>query len=241
MSTNKTARLLAITLLTAASSAATDAASNDISSSNASFARCSCDLTIGGCDAHCCCDGDCPQSTVNAWELGGECSSYAVFGATLPYEECIARYSKPILDDLRGGFFTYEKIYRQLLCTQNSAKYVAAAQFDDNFLTVNDESQFQAVQTLENRETQKYSFNQAMPESDYIKDKETTGYQPHEFLRGYRQSTSGAGKAYTYEDQVSVGRPGIFGHCLDSYPAKFMENLENDACVPRQSSTVIKD
>lgn len=241
MSPTLAARLLSASLLAAVCAAASASASNDISASNAEFSPCSCDMTEGGCDAHCCCDKDCPEATVNAWELGGECHSYAIFGATLPYDECIARYSQPILDDLRGGFFIYEKLYRQLLCTQNSAAYVDAAQFDANFLTVDDGSQFRAVQTLENKETQKYSFDQAMPESDYIKDKETTGYQPHEFLRGYSQSTSGANKAYTYEDRLSVSRPGIFGHCLDSYPAKFMENLEIEACVPSQAATVIQD
>lgn len=148
----------------------------------------------------------------------------------------MARYRQPILDDLRGGLFIYEKIYRQLLCTWNSAKYVDTAQFDDNLIQATDAAEFEAVKNTENQQISKYSFVEPEIEDNQYDDKETAGYQPLEFLRGYSQSTDGSNKAYAYDDRVSVSRPGIFGHCQDSYPAKFMENLESEPCVPQQAT-----
>lgn len=98
-------------------SAAKDIATNTISPYKNAFSSCSCDLTIGGCDANCCCDRDCETSAIKSWKIGGSCDDYTKYGATLTYEECIARYNQPWLDDLRGGLYIYEKIYRQLLCT----------------------------------------------------------------------------------------------------------------------------
>ena len=31
------------------------------------FADCPCDLTIGACDAHCCCDKECAQNIRDIW------------------------------------------------------------------------------------------------------------------------------------------------------------------------------
>ena len=73
---------------------------------------CSCDLTVGGCDAECCCDKDCPANTVTAWTLADYCINKDQYGAALSYEECVARYSEPILEDLRGGLNIYEKVFR---------------------------------------------------------------------------------------------------------------------------------
>lgn len=77
MSTTLTARLLATAqlLLLALTAAETSDSTNDVSAKNALFSPCACDLTQGGCDAHCCCDKDCPAETINAWELGGDCSN----------------------------------------------------------------------------------------------------------------------------------------------------------------------
>jgi len=97
---------------------AVDKATNDVTPSNGKFAVCSCNLT-GGCDAACCCDTDCPASTVAEWRQTSDfCIDEKDYGAELPFSECIARYKEPWLDDLKGGLQVYEKIYRSLLCTQ---------------------------------------------------------------------------------------------------------------------------
>jgi hypothetical protein len=110
----------------------------EISPFDADFGACSCDLTEGGCDANCCCDSDCSALAIEGWKLGGQCSEYSKFGATLPYDECIEKYQRPILDDLRGGLYVYEKILRQLLCTTNAAPRSVAANFIDSVVRVTD-------------------------------------------------------------------------------------------------------
>lgn len=72
-----------------------------MSASNAKFASCTCDITVGGCDAACCCDKDCPASTIAEWrKMSDFCSDAKYYGAELPFDECIARYKEPWLDDL---------------------------------------------------------------------------------------------------------------------------------------------
>lgn len=98
--------------LTTTATSAVDRASNIVDPKNPTFSLCSCDLTPGGCDAECCCDRDCPGDTVEAWTLDDSCLNTNKYGATLPYTECIDRYNEPLLDDLRGGLYIYEKWYR---------------------------------------------------------------------------------------------------------------------------------
>ena len=41
---------------------------NTTATSNLKISDCSCDLTVGSCDISCCCDTDCPASTLKLWQ-----------------------------------------------------------------------------------------------------------------------------------------------------------------------------
>ena len=56
------------------------------------------------------------------------------------------------------------------------------------------------------------------------------GYTPYMALAGFRSSKNG-GKVYSIYDTIRIPRTDAFGHCSYQYPAKFMENLQNESCV----------
>ena len=69
---------------------------------------------------------------------------------------------------------------------------------------------------------------------DGILVNEATGYQPMEYMRGNTFGYDDSGQSVPYlrdKDRVSFSRPGIFGHCDQTTPALFMQNLEEDTCV----------
>ena len=67
------------------------------------------------------------------------------------------------------------------------------------------------------------------PVNDTIHSNPAPGYQPLEYITGFR----GSNDAKKYKNKMKVGftRPSIFGHCSQDYTLKFMENLDSEECV----------
>lgn len=155
-----------------------------------------------------------------------------MFGATLPYEECVERYQEPLLNDLRGGLNIYEKIYRQALCTRSENTRGVTAQYIDTMVQTTNDEDFEKVKKTANYNgpNLKYSFVEPEVTDSIFDDKVTEGYQAYEFLRGYSMQSDGS-KKYAYDDRLLIQRTGFFGHCQADYPIKFMENLKIKSCV----------
>jgi len=43
------------------------------------------------------------------------------------------------------------------------------------------------------------------------------------------------------KDRIKLNRGGVYGHCSNEYPAKFMENLITDECVLKSAPGVTQD
>jgi hypothetical protein len=86
-------------------------------------------LTPLGCDYGCCCDTDCNSNTVNAWKLQDFCIDEDPDLMSLHFEECIAKNSAPVIEDLQGGMTFYYKVYRRLLCVKEISQRGVAKTF----------------------------------------------------------------------------------------------------------------
>lgn len=79
--------------------------------------------------------------------------------------------------------------------------------------------------TLDDKIT-KYSFVEPEVDISPYDNKVAAGYQAFEFLNGFSQVDATSTK-YSFDDRISIQRGGLFGHCQNNYPAKFMENLKH--------------
>jgi hypothetical protein len=106
-------------------------------------------------------------------------------GSNLPYQECVERYSAPWLDDLRGGLYIYEKIYRILLCTRGENPRQITANFIDQLMQADSAEQFDATKQSQVDKIQKNSYIDP-PVSDNVYENTTNVYyQPYDFLHGF--------------------------------------------------------
>ena len=102
-----------------------------VSASN-SFSSCTCDLTPNGCDEACCCDPDCPASTVAQWRLSKSyCLDEINDQKILKFSECLDRTFTGGIDDLQDGLKVYGKNIRALFCITSSSSRETVSSFVD--------------------------------------------------------------------------------------------------------------
>ena len=79
------------------------------------FADCTCDITAGGCDFHCCCDPDCPSSLVRFWSTQEGVCKLENQNPTL--KECAADVNQKRIDDIQMGLRFFTKFGHTLMCS----------------------------------------------------------------------------------------------------------------------------
>lgn len=132
---------------------------NNVDPRNQGFITpCTCDLTPNGCDHACCCDQSCAPSAIREWRLiPGFCLDEVYDQATLSVEDCVARNTKPVLQDLQGQSIGIEKVSRSLLCTSQQRDPSSTETFIDEMLSAETVESFDELSAKAESESDVYT------------------------------------------------------------------------------------
>lgn len=107
---------------------------------------------------------------------------------SLTYDECMAKFSRAQLDDLKGGLSLLDKSYRQLMCTRMVQERGTNTDFVAKRLQANTQAAFDEIKAAEIDATSSFTFSDSRSDQALYT---ATGYQPSEKLTGYRDTSTG--------------------------------------------------
>ena len=110
------------------------------------FSSCTCDLTPKGCDHACCCDEYCDAAAVAKWRLTpGYCLDELLDQTIITFDDCWDRSQQPVVEDLQGGLYLYEKQARGLMCTYRKSDTSVTNQFIDRMFKAETSEEFDTI------------------------------------------------------------------------------------------------
>ena len=115
------------------------------------------------------------------------------------------------------------------MCTIKQSDSSKDGQFIHKDFTADSVGEFDSIVASELTSTTGVTWTQPQMDASMHVD-ETQGYQPDEYLLGYKKFDVRADgtnvNIFKEGDRVAFPTPGIFGHCSDQDYLKFMDNKE---------------